>query len=85
MSSTPRRLSVASVSKGLGLASEHEVVDQEKNRDASGRLKRPANLAALSDEEYEKMGKRATWKMDRVIMPIMTTMVRAQTLMQRHH
>lgn len=69
----------------FGVASEHEMVDQEETRDATGQLKRPANLAALSDEEYEKMGRKATWKMDRVIMPIMTTMIRAQILFRRQH
>lgn len=71
-----RRASVSSLTKKLGVASEHEAVDQEKNRDDSGHLMKPASLAALSDEEYLKMGKRATFKMDIVIMPIMTIMVR---------
>lgn len=70
-----RRVSVSSMTKKLGMALEHETVDQEKNRDDSGRLMRPARLAALSEEEYETMGKKATWKMDIVIMPIMTIMV----------
>lgn len=37
-------------------------------------LNMPASLAALSTEEYDKMGKKATLKMDMVIMPIMVTM-----------
>lgn len=61
----------------LGVASELETIDQEKHRVDTGRLMKPASLAALSEDEYEKMGKRATWKMDIVIMPIMTIMVGA--------
>ncbi|KAI1421909.1 nicotinamide mononucleotide permease [Xylaria sp. FL1777] len=34
----------------------------------------PANLAALSEDEYKKLGKRATLKMDLVIMPILVIM-----------
>ncbi|KAL8409870.1 hypothetical protein RB594_008092 [Gaeumannomyces avenae] len=34
----------------------------------------PASLAALSQEEYDRLGKRATLKMDLVIMPIMVLM-----------
>lgn len=63
MSSTPKRLSIVS---------HHEGVDQEKHRDADGSLVRPAALAVLSEDEYNKLGKRATFKTDMVIMPIMT-------------
>ncbi|KAH7324947.1 major facilitator superfamily domain-containing protein [Stachybotrys elegans] len=34
----------------------------------------PASLAALSSDEYQKLGKRATLKMDLVIMPILVVM-----------
>lgn len=63
MSSTPKRLSIVS---------HHEAVDQEKNRDEHGNLVRPANLAVLSEDEYNKLGKKATLKADLIIMPIMT-------------
>lgn len=29
----------------------------------------PAELAALTPEEYEKLGKKATWKVDALVMP----------------
>ncbi|KAI1748004.1 nicotinamide mononucleotide permease [Xylaria castorea] len=34
----------------------------------------PAHLAALSDDEYKRLGKRATLKMDCVIMPVLVIM-----------
>lgn len=34
----------------------------------------PAGLAALSQEEYDRLGRRATLKMDLIIMPIMVIM-----------
>jgi hypothetical protein len=34
----------------------------------------PARLAALSSDEYQKLGKRSTLKMDLVIMPILVVM-----------
>lgn len=54
--------------------SHRESIDQEKHRDNEGHLIRPTNLAALSEDEYIKLGKQATWKMDIVIMPIITVM-----------
>lgn len=39
-----------------------------------GQLAMPPNLAALSDEEYRKLGRKATLKMDLVIMPILVIM-----------
>jgi len=75
--STSKRLSIHSVHaqpKRLSSITHNESVDQEKHRDQSGHLVAPANLAALSEDEYQKLGKRATWKMDIIIMPIMTIM-----------
>ena len=60
--------------KRLSIVSHHEEVDQEKHRDSEGHLIRPANLAILTEDEYNKLGKKATWKMDIVIMPIITIM-----------
>lgn len=62
---TPKRPSVVS---------QNENIDQEKHRDQTGHLVTPPNLAALTEDEYNKLGKRATWKMDIIIMPIMTIM-----------
>lgn len=39
-----------------------------------GRVIRPASLAALSEEEYVKLGRSATFKMDLVIMPCLVIM-----------
>lgn len=39
-----------------------------------GGLTMPASLAALNEDEYKKLGKRATLKMDCVIMPILVVM-----------
>lgn len=75
-SSGTRKASISSITKRLSVISQHEEVDQEKNRDSSGQLRRPTILAALSEDEYNKLGKKATLKMDLVIMPIMTAMVR---------
>lgn len=66
-----KRLSVTSVTSHI---SHRESVNQDKNRDADGQLIRPANLAVLSEEDYLKLGKRATFKMDLVIMPCVTIM-----------
>lgn len=32
----------------------------------------PPSLAGLSDAELKKLGRRATWKLDVIIMPAMT-------------
>lgn len=56
-------------------SSHHESPDQDKHRDAEGHLLRPANLAALTEDEYIKLGRRATRKMDIIILPILTIMV----------
>ncbi|CAI0649203.1 unnamed protein product [Colletotrichum noveboracense] len=48
-----------------------EDVNAEKLSVHDGTLIMPASLAALSQEDYEKIGKKATLKMDMVIMPIM--------------
>jgi len=49
-----------------------ENVQNEGPVDAA--LLTPANLAALSDDEYKKLGRRATLRMDCVIMPILVIM-----------
>ncbi|KAI8295076.1 putative transporter [Colletotrichum sp. SAR 10_98] len=51
-----------------------EDVNAEKLSVHDGTLIMPASLAALSQEDYEKVGKKATLKMDMVIMPIMVIM-----------
>ncbi|OLN96662.1 putative transporter C1002.16c-like protein 2 [Colletotrichum chlorophyti] len=51
-----------------------EDVNAEKLSTHGGALIMPASLAALSQEEYDKLGKKATLKMDLVIMPIMVIM-----------
>ncbi|KAJ0135897.1 High-affinity nicotinic acid transporter [Colletotrichum tanaceti] len=51
-----------------------EDIGTDKQSSHGGNLVMPASLAALGQEEYEKMGKRATLKMDMVIMPIMVIM-----------
>ncbi|KAH9217344.1 major facilitator superfamily domain-containing protein [Leptodontidium sp. 2 PMI_412] len=40
----------------------------------AGPIIRPASLAALSEQEYDKLGKSATFKMDLVIMPCLVIM-----------
>lgn len=50
-----------------------EDVNAEKLSVHDGTLIMPASLAALSQEDYEKVGKKATLKMDMVIMPIMVS------------
>lgn len=34
----------------------------------------PASLAALSQDEYNRLSRKATWKMDIIIMPVLTIM-----------
>ena len=52
-----------------------EEVDNIRVSDHSiGRLNMPAGLAALSESEYNRLCKRATLKMDLVIMPCMVVM-----------
>lgn len=53
-----------------------EVEDVGINEKAiqSGRVIRPASLAVLSEEEYVKLGRSATFKMDLVIMPCLVIM-----------
>lgn len=40
----------------------------------SGGVPKPANLAALSEAEFAELGRRATLKMDLVIMPVLIVM-----------
>ncbi|KAJ5042975.1 uncharacterized protein L3040_004365 [Drepanopeziza brunnea f. sp. 'multigermtubi'] len=54
-----------------------ETVDFDEEKLETGletRLRRPASLAALSDEEYDKVGRSATFKMDISIMPCLVIM-----------
>lgn len=51
-----------------------EDLNADKLSQHGGNLIMPASLAALSQEEYERIGKKATLKMDLVIMPIMVIM-----------
>ncbi|KAI0417806.1 nicotinamide mononucleotide permease [Xylaria grammica] len=52
-----------------------EVVENvQTERPVNAELAMPANLAALSEGEYKKLGKRATLKMDCVIMPVLVVM-----------
>ena len=54
---------------------ESEQVENAKhNLTYDGQLVMPVNLAALSDDEYKKLGRKATLKMDLVIMPILVIM-----------
>ncbi|KAH7347527.1 major facilitator superfamily domain-containing protein [Plectosphaerella cucumerina] len=53
--------------------SSDNVVEDAKIDDHVGMVM-PAGLAALSAEDYEKLGKRATYKMDLIIMPILVVM-----------
>ncbi|KAJ3575518.1 hypothetical protein NPX13_g4006 [Xylaria arbuscula] len=46
----------------------------ENTAQDDGGLTMPASLAALSEDEYKKLGKKATLKMDCVIMPILVIM-----------
>lgn len=50
---------------------QHESV---KPTEAQDGLPMPIQLAALPDAEYKALGRRATLKMDLVIMPILVTM-----------
>lgn len=34
----------------------------------------PASLQNLSEAEYDSLGRKATWKIDRVVMPILIVM-----------
>ncbi|TDZ19992.1 putative transporter [Colletotrichum orbiculare MAFF 240422] len=51
-----------------------EDVNADKHNVHDGTLVMPVSLAALSKEDYDKLGKKATLKMDLVIMPIMVIM-----------
>ncbi|KAF4435204.1 nicotinamide mononucleotide permease [Fusarium austroafricanum] len=53
-------------------ASQLETV--KGNAQAQGGISMPMRLAELSDDEYNALGRRATLKMDLVIMPILVTM-----------
>ena len=58
---------------------EVEAVDKQHLQGQHGpALEMPASLAALSPSEYERIGKKATLKMDCIIMPIMVVMVGSQ-------
>jgi hypothetical protein len=50
---------------------QHESV---KPTEAQDGLPMPIQLAALPDAEYKALGRRATLKMDLVIMPVLVTM-----------
>ena len=50
---------------------QHESVKPTQAQDG---LPMPTQLATLSDAEYKALGRRATLKMDLVIMPILVTM-----------
>ncbi|KAI0803761.1 nicotinamide mononucleotide permease [Xylaria sp. FL0064] len=52
-----------------------ELIENVEDRGPTGAAPvMPANLAALSEDEYRKLGKRATLKMDFVIMPSLVIM-----------
>ncbi|KXH54183.1 TNA1 is necessary for nicotinic acid import into the cell [Colletotrichum salicis] len=51
-----------------------EDVNADKLSQHGDNLIMPASLASLGQEEYERVGKKATLKMDMVIMPIMVIM-----------
>lgn len=52
--------------------------DDDVRKDAGstmvGGLTMPASLAVLSEDEYQRLGRKATLKMDLIIMPIMVIM-----------
>ena len=54
---------------------EKTSIDMEK-KDIyqDGQLQMPTALAALSEAEYNKIGKSATWKMDLLILPSLVIM-----------
>ena len=47
---------------------------EKKDVYIDGRLQMPVALAALSDSDYASIGKRATWKMDVLILPPLVIM-----------
>jgi hypothetical protein len=53
---------------------ETSLEDLEKKSYQNGQLEMPSQLAALSEAEYEKLGKSATFKMDLLIMPSLVVM-----------
>jgi hypothetical protein len=56
------------------LAEEAEVVHDLKAQAADESTRMPEDIAALSEDEREKLGKRATLKMDIVVMPVLVIM-----------
>ena len=62
-------------------SAEVEAIDAQKLGEAEvGTLRMPESLASLSDEEFRRIGRKATLKMDIVIMPIMVIMVSCRLL-----
>jgi hypothetical protein len=51
-----------------------DVFIEEKLQDGSGLAPMPPSLAALSDSEFAKLGRKATFKMDLLIMPCLVIM-----------
>ncbi|VUC24159.1 unnamed protein product [Clonostachys rosea] len=56
------------------LAEEAEVVHDLKTQAVDESTRMPEEIAALSEDEREKLGKRATFKMDIVVMPVLVIM-----------
>ena len=55
--------------------SEHlDDVKQVDDARAVNAISMPSNLSALSDDDYKKLGRKATIKMDMLIMPILVVM-----------
>jgi len=52
---------------------DHEKVESIKSENV-GRWSMPESFAALSDDELDKLGRRATLKLDAVMMPILIVM-----------
>ncbi|KAI1842536.1 hypothetical protein JX265_012652 [Neoarthrinium moseri] len=58
----------------LKKSSSEQVEDIKRGNHADDIVSMPASLAALSDSELQQLGRRATLKMDLVIMPILVVM-----------
>lgn len=58
----------------MDTASEQVEVVKQNDEQHGAALVMPASLAALSQDEYNRISRKATLKMDMIIMPVMTIM-----------
>ncbi|KAI6262016.1 hypothetical protein MCOR27_008125 [Pyricularia oryzae] len=56
------------------VAEQDDDIGKDVDAPMVGGLTMPAKLAALSEDEYRRLGRKATLKMDLIIMPIMVVM-----------